>query len=98
MRVERIIASGSIEAGTTDSETVFFPLIQLRKEIQMGPEIKKWYKSKTLWFFVLTLLVSVAGLFGYTDFAPTTQQAEILGVIISVFGVVLRLINNEPVV
>jgi hypothetical protein len=60
-------------------------------------DVKSIFKSKTLWFFLLTLAVSVAGLFGFGAFQPTPQQAEILGIVVSVIGMILRLITKEPV-
>lgn len=60
-------------------------------------EPKKWYESKTLWFFILTLIVSVAGLFGFADFELSPGQAEIIGVIISIIGVLLRAFTKQGV-
>jgi hypothetical protein len=59
--------------------------------------MKKWYQSKTLWFFVLTLIVSVAGLFGFGDFHPSGDQAEIIGVVVSIAGILLRIISHQGI-
>jgi hypothetical protein len=59
--------------------------------------MKKFYQSKTFWFFVLSLVVSVAGLFGFADYQPSPQQAEIAGIIVSVVGILLRFFTEKPV-
>uniref|UniRef100_A0A6M3ITZ7 Holin n=1 Tax=viral metagenome TaxID=1070528 RepID=A0A6M3ITZ7_9ZZZZ len=60
-------------------------------------QIKKFYISKTLIFFGLTLLVSVAGAFGFADFQVNTEQAEIIGIVVSVVGIVLRFLTKQPI-
>ena len=60
-------------------------------------ENKKWYESRTLWFFILTLLVSVAGLFGFAEFELDPGQAELIGVIVSVIGVILRAFTKQGI-
>lgn len=59
--------------------------------------IEKLEGKKTLLFFGLTLLVSVAGMFGFADFQVTTEQAEIIGAVVSVIGILLRLVTKTPV-
>ena len=59
--------------------------------------MKKFYQSKTFWFFILSLVVSVAGLFGFADFSPSTDQTQILAVIVSVVGILLRFLTKEPI-
>lgn len=49
---------------------------------------------KTIIFFSLTALVSIAGLFGFYEWQPTGEQAELLTLIISVVGFVLRLVTK----
>lgn len=58
---------------------------------------KKFYVSKTVVFFFLTLLVSVAGLFGFAEFSPSPEQASIIGIVVSVVGIALRFLTKEPV-
>lgn len=58
---------------------------------------KKWYASKTIWFFGLYLLMNVAGLFGFADFTPTTDQAEIVGLVVALGGLILRFVTRQPV-
>jgi len=58
---------------------------------------KKPWESKTLWFFVLYALVSVAGLLGFADWTPSGDEAEIVGVLVAVVGIVLRFWTNRGV-
>ena len=62
-----------------------------------GVVMKKLWQSKTIIFFVLFLLVNVAGLFGYADYSPSGQEAEIAGIIVAIVGVVLRLYTSKGV-
>ena len=56
--------------------------------------MKEWYKSKTLWFGVLTVVVGVATAFGFAEFSPDPEQAKLIGSIVTiavgVINVVLR--------
>ena len=56
---------------------------------------KRPWQSKTFWFFLLYLVVSVAGLFGYADYTPSGDEAEIVGIGLSVVGIVLRFWTNR---
>ena len=58
---------------------------------------KNFWRSKTLWFFALYLLVAVAGVFGFAGFQPTADQSEIIGIVVAVVGIILRLLTKEPV-
>jgi GH25 family lysozyme M1 (1,4-beta-N-acetylmuramidase) len=58
---------------------------------------KKAWTSKTIIFFILSILVAVAGYFGFADFQLSGDQAEILTIIVSVIGIILRFITKEPV-
>ena len=58
---------------------------------------KDFWRSKTFWFFLLYLVVSVAGVFGFAGFQPTVDQQEILGIIVAIVGIVLRFLTKEPV-
>lgn len=58
---------------------------------------KKWYQSKTLWFAILFGIVQVAGLFGYADYTPSGDVAEIVGIVVSVIMIVLRFLTKQPV-
>ena len=59
--------------------------------------MKKFYQSKTVWFAVLFALVSLAGLFGYADFTPSNDVAEIVNVAVAAIVLVLRLFTNKGV-
>ena len=52
---------------------------------------------KTVIFFGLTLVVSVAGLFGFADWLPTNQQSDIILAVVSLVGLMLRIISSGPV-
>lgn len=53
-------------------------------------QTKAWYTSKTVWFSVLYIIVGLAEVFGYTDFVPTTNVAELLTVLGMVVQLILR--------
>ena len=50
--------------------------------------------KKTVIFFVLTLLVAIASMFGYVDYQPSGEEAEVIAVVLSLVGLGLRLITN----
>jgi hypothetical protein len=58
---------------------------------------KEFYKSKTFWFFLLALVVNIAGVFGFAGYAPSIEQQEIIGIVTAVVGIVLRFLTKEPV-
>lgn len=62
---------------------------------------KAWYKSKTLWFAVLTVGLGVASAFGFGEFAPSTVDAETINTVILVVvggvNLVLRYVTKEPI-
>lgn len=62
-----------------------------------GNEMKKPWTSKTILFFILSLLVAVAGLFGFADFTVTAEQAQIITVVVSLVGIALRFLTKEPI-
>lgn len=45
---------------------------------------------KTVTFFALTALVAIAGLFGFYEWQPTGDQAELLALLLSIAGFVFR--------
>jgi len=59
--------------------------------------MKKFYQSKTFWFFLLSLVVAIASAFGYADFVPEEAFGEVGVAIISVLGIVLRLISVKVI-
>jgi len=60
-------------------------------------DAKPWYKSKTLYFFALTLVVAVAGAFGFAGYQPDAQQQEIISIVVSVVGIILRMITSKAI-
>ncbi|RLC88747.1 MAG: hypothetical protein DRJ03_01465 [Chloroflexi bacterium] len=60
-------------------------------------ETKKWYASKTFWFAILFGLVHVAGLFGFADYTPSSDVAEIVNVVGAVIILILRLVTNKAI-
>ncbi len=59
--------------------------------------MKKFYQSKTLWFAVLFAAVQVASLFGYGDYSPSSDVAEIVNIGAAVIVLFLRLVTNKGV-
>ena len=57
---------------------------------------KEWYKSKVFWFNVISLVVMVAGAFGFAEFQPDEQWVQIGGVLISVINLILRFLTQQP--
>ena len=58
---------------------------------------KPIYKSKTFWFFLLYLAVSVAGVFGFAGWQPTSEQSEIVSIVVAIVGILLRFLSKVPV-
>ena len=58
---------------------------------------KGFWESKTFWFFLVYLVTSVAGLFGFADYTPSGDEAEIVGVVVSIVGIALRFLTNRPI-
>jgi hypothetical protein len=58
--------------------------------------MKKFYKSKTVWFALLFGLVNVAGLVGYADYSPGTDVVEIVNVVVAAVTLLLRFVTKEP--
>jgi len=59
--------------------------------------MKKFYASKSFWFFVLSIVVAVAGLFGFADFQPSADQATIIALVVSVGGLILRFLTSKGI-
>ena len=55
----------------------------------------KGYKS--IIFFGLALIVAVANVLGFADFQMTPEQLEWFGVLVPLFGVVLRTLTTSPI-
>jgi hypothetical protein len=63
----------------------------------MEHNTKPWYKSKTIWFFLLFLAVSVANLFGYNVYSPDPQTQEIVNIVVAVVAIILRVLSNKGI-
>ena len=50
--------------------------------------------KKTVIFFSISLLVAVASMFGYVEYEPSGQEAEVIAFVLSLVGLVLRLVTN----
>jgi hypothetical protein len=59
-------------------------------------EIKSIFKSRTLWFNVLALIVMVASNFGF-EMKPTQEVNEIAGIIIALINFGLRFFTKLPI-
>lgn len=59
--------------------------------------MEKFEGYKTVVFFGLTLLIAVAQLLGFADFQVTEDQHEIILVVVSVVGLVLRYATKSEV-
>ena len=57
---------------------------------------KSFWKSKTLWFGCLWVIVGVAGLFGFGDFVPGSDVIEWAEIINGLLVIVLRVITKVP--
>jgi len=57
--------------------------------------MKKWYQSKTVWFNVLTAVVTLAGELG--NVFPITKHPAIYTAIVTVGNVFLRLITTQQI-
>jgi len=59
--------------------------------------MKKLDGYKTVVFFVLSLLVALANLFGFADFRLSSEQNELLLVAVSVGGLLLRYLTKGKI-
>ena len=56
---------------------------------------KKFYRSKTFWFGALSVVIGVAGLFGFADFVPGDETVQIMEVINGIVVIALRFLTNQ---
>ena len=59
--------------------------------------MKSIFASRTFWFAVLYGTVSLAGLVGFADFTPSSDVAEIVGVLVAAVSIALRYVTRDPV-
>ena len=64
-------------------------------------EIKSLFESKSFWFNVISLLVFVAGYFGFKEFSPNPElldyAAKIMAVLLPLVNIALRKVTEQPV-
>lgn len=58
---------------------------------------KPFYTSKTFWFNLLALAVTLAGYFGFADFQPSADAVELGAVLLSVINLILRFATRQPI-
>ena len=63
----------------------------------MKQEPKPFWQSKTFWFNVLALVVTVAGAFGYRQFQPSPDVGELALGIVALVNIILRFVTKRPV-
>jgi hypothetical protein len=56
---------------------------------------KKWYKSKTFWFNVLTLLLVVAAGYGFAGFEPDPEVQVIGAGLVALVNLILRVVFTQ---
>jgi hypothetical protein len=59
--------------------------------------IEKLKGYKSVVFFVLALLVALANLVGFADFSLTSEQTELIAVIVPLVGLALRYLTDSPI-
>ena len=60
---------------------------------------KDWYTSKTLWFGILSLIVALAGIFGFNEWQPTADVSGAITAIVAIINIVLRVyFTDKPLV
>ena len=59
--------------------------------------MKPFYQSKTFWFNILFVIVAVAGFFGFTEYQPDANTAELAAVLIAVINLVLRFLTKAEI-
>ena len=58
---------------------------------------KKFYQSKVFYFALLFGAVQLAGLFGFADFKPTADVAELIGLVGAAVMLILRFVTNKGI-
>jgi len=58
-------------------------------------EVKPFWKSKTIWFNVLAVIVVIAGIVGFDEFTPDPQLLSLAAVI---GNIILRFATGQPIV
>lgn len=58
---------------------------------------KPFYKSKVFWFSILSGVVAIAGLFGFANFEPSAETAQLIAIVVAIVNIVLRFLTKQPV-
>jgi hypothetical protein len=61
-------------------------------------DAKSIFLSKTFWFNVLALVVTIATAFGFGSFQPDPKTAEYALVAVTIINLLLRFATSQPVV
>lgn len=56
-----------------------------------------FYRSKTFWFSLLTIVTAVAGLFGFADFRPTANVQDVLLLVVGIVNLALRFLPARDI-
>lgn len=56
-----------------------------------------FYKSKTFWFAVLTIVTAVAAIFGFQDYKPSADVQDILLLVVGVVNLILRFLPTKNI-
>ena len=59
--------------------------------------MKKFYESKTFWFNVLALLVTVAGYYGFADFKPSPDMNAYAVTLVAIVNLILRMVTDKGI-
>lgn len=58
--------------------------------------MEKFEGYKTFMFFALVLVVQVANLLGFADFALSAEQQNLIAVLVPFIGLILRKLTKTP--
>lgn len=70
-------------------------LVEILETFLGADAVTAWYKSKTLWFAALTIVLGAAQVFGYIPAADPEVSGGIVTVIGAIFAV-LRTVTRRP--
>ena len=67
-----------------------------KKVVEQG---KALIQSKTFWFNILTIVIAVAGMFGFGSFEPSPEVKTVLEILTLISGgnIGLRAVTKEPI-
>ena len=58
---------------------------------------KAWFASKTVWFGILWVVVSIAAFFGFNEYTPTPFVMDLVATLNGVAILVLRYFTKTPI-